>query len=141
MTVKELSQLYWLQREIDLDMKRLRELEAAAASPKGQKVDDMPRSPGHDDALARMVAEIVDLQAIIEAKRQKCIRERNRLERYISGIDDSLTRQVFLYRFVDGLSWIDVASRITCDSGKDHTEYAVKKRCYRYLREQNKKNQ
>ena len=139
MTVKELSQLYWLTREIETDKERLKELEAMASAPKSPKYDGMPHAPGYGDALARLVVEIVDLEAIIAAKQQQCIHERSRLERYITEIDDSLTRQIFSCRFVDGLSWMDVASRITQETGKDYTDYAVKKRCYRYLQEQNKK--
>ena len=40
MTKKELSQLYWLNREIEMGMERLRELEAMASArrPKGWTV-------------------------------------------------------------------------------------------------------
>lgn len=133
MTVKELSQLYWLNREIEMDMERLRQLEAAASAPKAQKIDGMPRSPGYGDTLARMVAEIVDLKAIIAAKQQQCIHERSRLERYIAGIPDSLTRQIFTLRFINGLTWYQVAMHIG-----GNTEDSVKKVCYRYLDKENK---
>lgn len=129
MTIKELSQLYWLNREIEEDKRRLDELEAMTTSPKSPKYDGMPHAPGYGDALARCVAEIVDLKAIISAKQQQCIYERNRLERYISSIPDSLTRQIFTYRFVNGLSWWQVAYSI----GGGNTEASVKMTCYRYL--------
>ena len=112
MTKKELSQLYWLNREIEMDTGRLRELEAMVSSPKAQKLDGTPHTAGYGDALARCVAEIVGLKAIIAAKQQQCIYERNRLERYIAGIPDSLTRQIFTLRFINGLSWYQVAAHI-----------------------------
>ena len=68
MTIKELSQLYWLNREIEEDKRRLDELEAMTTSPKSPKYDGMPHAPGYSDTLARCVAEIVDLKAIIAAK-------------------------------------------------------------------------
>ncbi len=129
MTKKELSQLYWLNREIEMDTERLKELEEKAAAPKAQKLDGMPHNSGYGDALARMVADIVDLKAIIAAKQQQCIHERSRLERYIADIPDSLTRQVFALRFINGLSWAQVAANV----GGGNSEAAVKKRCYRYL--------
>ena len=129
MTKKELYQLYWLNREIEMDMKRLQELEAVASAPKAQKIDGMPRSPGYDDVLARMVAEIVDMKAIIAAKQQQCIHERSRLERYIADIPDSLTRQIFTLRFINGLSWYQVAMHI----GGGNTEDSVRMACNRYL--------
>ena len=133
MTKKELSQLYWLNREIEMDMERLRELESMASSPKAQKLDGMPHSSGYGDALARLVAEIVDLKAIIAAKQQQCIHERSRLERYIADIPDSLTRQIFTLRFVNGLTWYQVAMHI----GGGNTEDSVRKTCDRYLAAQN----
>lgn len=130
MTVKELSQLYWLNREIEEDKRRLEELEAMASSPNSPKLDGIPHTPGHGDALARCVAEIVDLKAIIAAKQLQCIHERNRLERYISDIPDSLTRQIFALRFINGLTWFQTAMHI----GGGNTEDSVRQRVYRYLK-------
>lgn len=130
MTVKELSQLYWLNREIEEDKRRLDELEAMASSPKSPNYDGMPHPPGYSDTLSRCVAEIVDLKAIIAAKQLQCIHERNRLERYISGIPDSLTRQIFALRFINGLTWYQTAMHI----GGGNTEDSVRQRVYRYLK-------
>jgi hypothetical protein len=129
MTIKELSQLYHLNREIEMDKRRLDELELLASSPKAQNLDGMPHAPGYGDALARCVAEIVDLKAIISAKQQQCIYERNRLERYISSIPDSLTRQIFALRFINGLNWHQTAMHV----GGGNTDESVRKRVYRYL--------
>ena len=110
MTLKELSQLYYLNREIEMDQRRIDELRAKAESvspPLG-----MPHNQNRESKIERYVADIVDLTAIIAAKQQQCIHERNRLERYIAEIEDSLTRQIFTYRFVNGLGWEDVASNI-----------------------------
>lgn len=65
----------------------------------------MPHAPGVTDKVGEYAAEIADLRGIIEAKHQQCLYERSRLERYISSIDDSLLRQIFTYRFVNGLPW------------------------------------
>lgn len=130
MTKKDLSQLYWLKLEIEEDRRRLDELEAIAASPASPKYDGMPHVPGAGDGMARMAAEIADLKAIISAKQQLCIHERNRLERYISGISDSLTRQIFTYRFVKGLSWHQAAARVG-----GNTADSVRMRVNRYLEE------
>ena len=128
MTKKELSQLYWLRREIEEDRRRLDELEAIAASPASPRYDGMPHAPGTGDGMARMAAEIAELKALIAAKQQQCIHERNRLERYISGISDSLTRQIFTLRFVKGLSWWQVAARVG-----GNTADSVRKAVDRYL--------
>ena len=130
MTVKELSQLYWLNREIEADKRRLEELESMVSSPKTQIIKGMPRTSGCGDSMARRVADIIDLKAIISAKQQQCVYERNRLERYINSIPDSLTRQIFSLRFINGLSWIQTAMSI----GGGNTEDGVRKRVYRYIK-------
>lgn len=108
MTVRELSQLYYLRREIELDKARLRALregaEIGAAAMTG-----MPKKGGKSDLVGNAAAEIADLEALIEAKIVQCVYERRRLERYIAAIPDSITRQVFTLRFVEGRSWNQVA--------------------------------
>lgn len=87
----------------------------------------MPHSPNPESALERCIAEITDLEAIIQAKIGQRIYERSRLERYISDIPDSLTRQIFTLRFIEGLTWEDVADKIGSSS------YSVKHICYRFI--------
>ena len=128
MTLKELSQLYYLNREIEMDQRRLRELEAKAL-PGAQVLTGMPHGSNVADIVGRYAAEIADLRGIIEAKHQQCLYERSRLERYIADIDDSLLRQVFTYRFVNGLPWLQVAACI----GGGNTADSVRMACYRYL--------
>lgn len=129
MTLKELSQLYYLNREIEMDRRRLEELRAKSESPGSPRFDGMPRIKSTISKVERYAEEIADLEAIIAAKQQQCIHERNRLERYINDIDDSLTRQIFTFRFVNGLPWPQVAAHI----GGNNTEKSVSKACYRYL--------
>lgn len=128
MTLKELSQLYYLKREIEMDQRRLRELDAKAM-PGAQVITGMPHGSNVADIVGRYAVEIADLRGIIEAKQQQCIHERNRLERYIAGIDDSLLRQIFTYRFVNGLPWGQVAACI----GGGNTVDSVRMACYRYV--------
>ena len=130
MTLKELSQLYYLNREIKADQKRLDELNDLMGAPSSPPLSDMPRAPHSTKSkVERLAAEIVDLQAIIAARQIQCIHERARLERWISDIPDSLTRQIFLRRFVDCMSWRRVADCV----GGGNTEGSVRMICYRYL--------
>lgn len=129
MTLKELSQLYYLNREIEMDKRRLQELEVKAL-PGAQVITGMPHAPGVTDKVGEYAAEIADLRGIIEAKHQQCLYERSRLERYISSIDDSLLRQIFTYRFVNGLPWQQVAACI----GGSNTADGVRMMCNRYIK-------
>lgn len=130
MTIKELSQLYWLNREIEYDQQRLKELESKAGSPASPKLDGMPKAGTvQGSRLEALASEIIDLQAIIAAKQIQCIHERQRLERYIATVPDSLTRMIMTFRFVNGLPWAQVAYSV----GGGNTEESVKKRVYRYI--------
>ncbi len=111
MTLKELSQLYYLKREIAMDRERLAELEQKAL-PGAQVMSGMPASPNVGDKLAKYAVEIADLRAVIEEKCRRCLAEQQRLEKYIAGIEDSFIRQIFTCRFVDGLTWQQVAQKL-----------------------------
>lgn len=128
MTLKELSQLYYLNREIEMDKRRLEELEAKAVSC-SPNLTGMPHGSGVSDRVGDYAAEIADLRGIIEAKHQQCLYERSRLERYIASIDDSNLRQIFTYRFINGLPWRQVAACI----GGNNTEDSCRKAVKRYL--------
>lgn len=133
MTIKELSQLYYLNREIERDRERLSILRSKASSMGASGFDGLPKSGCLGGRLEQCIAEIVDLEVIIQAKITQCLHERNRLERYISDIPDSITRQVFQLRFVSGLPWAQIALSI----GGGNTEEGVRKRVYRYLKQKN----
>ena len=69
MTIKELSQLYYLNREIEDCRKRLKELEAQRGLS-AVMIDDMPHGQGPAESrVEQLAAEIVDLKAIIHAKK------------------------------------------------------------------------
>ena len=128
MTIRELSQLYYLNREIAQEQARIRELRDAATGTTA-KISGMPYVGGISDKTA-IAAAIADSQAIIDAKVQLCVVEYNRLVRYIAGIDDSLVRQIISLRFINGMTWHQVAKHI----GGGNTEESVKKACYRFIR-------
>ena len=129
MTIRELSQLYHLNREVEMEQQRLESLRAKAESATTQ-LTGMPGAHNAGSKVEYYGSEIVDLEGIILAKRQQCIHERNRLERYINDIDDSLTRQIFRLRFINGLGWEQVAACI----GGNNTDKSVSKRCYTYIK-------
>ena len=130
MNKKELSQLYSLNKEIEQEKKRLADLEAAEAGS-AVNIKGLPHIGIVSDKTA-IAAESADCKAVIEAKAQACIAEYHRLNRYIDTVDDSLMREILTLRFVEGLSWEDVAYNL---GGKNKAE-SVKKRCFRFLKKE-----
>lgn len=128
MTIKELSKLYWLNREIERDKARLEELYTKAISS-SQTITGMPHVPGITDKVGRYSGEIADLRGIIEANIQRCFYELNRLNRYIDNVDDPQMRMILSLRFVNGLPWQQVAASI----GGSNTADSVRMMCKRFL--------
>lgn len=129
MTNKELSQLYYLNKEIKQLESKLMELETTAYKATSN-LTGMPGSGKCSDKVGRYAAEIADLKALINLNIEKCWHEKRRLERYIQSIDDSLIRQIFFLRYIELKKWEDVAASL----GGNNTENSVKQIHSRYLR-------
>lgn len=129
MTLKELSQLYYLNREIEDLKNKISELEAKATDT-SVKITGMPHGAGAGDKIGRAVAELDYYKAKLTNRLEQCRIELVRLNDYISACPDSLTRQILTYRFVNGLSW----NRVAASVGMSATEYAVKHIAYRYIK-------
>ncbi len=52
------------------------------------------------------------LRKVLVERKVKCEQLKIKIEEFISDIPDSITRQVFQYRYIDGLGWQAIAYRI-----------------------------
>lgn len=110
MTIKELSQLYWLKLEIKKDQERLDALRDRTENISSSLSGTGGINSGFQTPMIeKNIAEIIDLEAIISAKQLQCRHEQSRLERYISDIPDSYTRYLFTLRFIEGKSYPQIA--------------------------------
>ena len=116
MTYDDLYQLRDLEREIKRYDQRIDELRAQRTAINAPAFDRGPSgrndSPGRESKIERLTAEIIDLEELLRLSREKRVIEKQRLERYISQVDDSLTRQVMELRFNAQLSWNQIAARM-----------------------------
>lgn len=126
MTAKELSQLYWLNREIEQEKQRLAELEAAATNT-ASKITGLPHVTGISDKTG-IAAQIADAKNIIQKKTKLSVIEYSRLNRYIEGVEDSYIRNIMVKRHVKMMSWPEIAGELNT------TEGSVKMAYWRYLR-------
>jgi hypothetical protein len=131
MTIKELSQLYWLHREIEDMQRRLDETESRAQSPSGPNLSGMPSGGAGSSKVESGAIECASLRSSIEQAQQRYIAEQTKLLKYIDSIPDSRTRQIFRARFFDYESWAEVAQII----GKGATASSVRKACQRYVQD------
>ncbi|WP_346866635.1 MULTISPECIES: hypothetical protein [unclassified Clostridium] len=112
MTKQELSQLYYLNREIEHLKDRITELECIATSSTS-RITGMPHATDISDKVGKYAAEIADLKELLDLNLKKCFYELNRLNRYIESIDDSQIRMILSLRYINGLSWEQVAASIS----------------------------
>ena len=128
MNKKELSQLYYLNREIEEQKRRLEELRCEAESCTS-RITGLPHAPKSFDRLSKYAAEIADLRGLIEQKKKKCFYELNRLIRFIDAVEDSQMRMILSLRYINGLTWQQIAFSI----GGYNSSDGIRKAHDRYL--------
>jgi hypothetical protein len=128
MNKKELSQLYYLNREIEEQKRRLEELRCQAESCTS-RITGLPHAPTNFDRISKYAAEIADLRGLIDLNIKKCFYELNRLIRFIDAVDDSQMRMILSLRYINGLPWQQIAYSI----GGYNSSDGIRKAHDRYL--------
>ena len=127
MTLYELNEHRNIVEQWRKAQEQLTELEAKELG--AASYDGMPHGTtvgNKTESLALMLArnrEKVDEWERIKDSSQK------RVLKYIDTIDDVLTFNIFVYRFIECLDWKDVAAQVKGGNTVD----SVKSICYRYL--------
>ncbi|MBE7053731.1 MAG: hypothetical protein E7391_05580 [Ruminococcaceae bacterium] len=96
MDISCLSQLNYLDKEIRMLTDKINKLNERK-SKKGIGFD------------AECEDEIVYLTDLIKNRRKKCLLDQRRIENFISTISDSQMRMIISLRYINGLSWQQVA--------------------------------
>ena len=121
----DFKQLFYLNREIarlKLEIEDIRTRRGERCTQRYENMD-MPRGTGVSDKVGESAADIVEINEVISDALQKREWEKARLMQLIQTIPDAETRDIFIYRYYDGLSWSKVAKKMnsTVDAvrGKD----------------------
>ena len=111
MTREEVSQIYYLNREIKKLQRKLDEMRCGGLQ--SPKIDGMPRTPGRTgDPTGRKGTAEADLQTQIEGLLHEVKKKQREIFEYIGSVDDSLIRMIIIFRCVDLCTWEEVASNI-----------------------------
>lgn len=133
MKVQDLKQLIYLNKEIEYKQNMIIELETRATHIT-QTINDMPGGNKKSDKVADNVAEITDIKLELELQKRRANRELRKLVDFVNTIEDSQLRLIFSYRYINNLTWRQIALHI----GGGNTEYGVKMKHNRYLRKVNR---
>ena len=120
-TKEELSQIYYLNKELRMWQKELESLECQSLL-RGQQLTGMPFVSGTADKTGDFATTIADIKNIIIGKQAEIQIQKKKIMTYIEQIEDSCMRQIIFYRCVSCMSWNNVAQEI----GGNNTEDSVR---------------
>lgn len=111
MNKKQLKQLRFLYQEINMIQEKINSLqiESAAVSasdrewPYCKHTEIITGLPSLEDQRKRRK---------LEQRKAKCRQQVEQIEAYIYHVEDSLIRQLLIYRYVEGLRWNDIAAKM-----------------------------
>ncbi len=114
LTEKELNQLHWINKEIQVLKKQKEELESRSLI-KGQDLNGMPHVSGTSDKTANAALAIREIEELYEIKLRELFLVRGRIERYINTIEDSETRLIIRLRCINNMNWDEIGWEIGMD--------------------------
>lgn len=109
MTIKELSNLFYLEKEIDKLQEELEEIGEIGSST----IDSSPKTKKISKKVEQIVLKKCNLMELIVKSQIKCIEERCKIENYIRSITDPKIRLIIRLRFIDFKNWYEIADEIT----------------------------
>ena len=111
MTKHDLQQVRFLASEVRILRERLKVMEAQIGC--GALVQDgMPKGNKIGRPVENQAIRIAETITLIQTHEQEIQALRDEVWRFVSGLDDSLLRQIIILRFIDGKSWQKVADVI-----------------------------
>lgn len=128
-TKEELSQIYYLNKELRMWQKELENLECQSLL-RGQQLTGMPFVSGTSDKTGDIATTMADIKSIIIGKQKEIQIQKKKIMTYIEQIEDSYMRQIIFYRCVSCMSWNSVAQEI----GGNNTEDSVKQAFHRFFK-------
>lgn len=132
MTRKQLSQIFYLEKEQKMWEEKLREIEAESLI-KGQVLSGMPFANTNEtsDKVMEYAIRKQAIIGIIDDIKIKIAKQKEEIYSYIVLIEDSLLRQIVTYRCVSCMTWEQVAMQIgggnTSDSVRKTYERSIPK--------------
>lgn len=129
MTEKQLSRYYYLKKDIkDLEI-RINEIKETGGISGIQYKDDVGKGSGIHKSIQD---KLTDLMSILLEKRVSALEEYLKIEDFINTIEDNEIKLIIKYRFMDRMSWKEVADRL-CGDTKCTTSDAPRKKLKRFL--------
>lgn len=127
MSVEELSQIYYINKEIkslQMELAQLRQKNFY----KPNVITDMPRGGEHEEQNLEYVNDVMMLEDLINYSLRKLQYERKKIDDFLNSIEDGELRLIMRLRAVNNMSWEDIGEEV----GKDRR--TVSRKFYNYFR-------
>lgn len=115
----------YIDRKHELEQidRQIEQLRATIEAPRSQAMDGMPKGSGGGDAMAAIVAELVDLQRKYEAKRLQLVQAQKEVEDLIDSLEP-LERRLMRCRYIEGKFWEEVCVELNYSWAQVHRHHS-----------------
>lgn len=103
---------YQKAQHIGADIARLR---MRYAYPSAIQYSDMPAGAGGPRDLSDYMAKVDKLERDLSRQMDECIRIEVQIRRDIDMLEDEREREILRLKYIDGMTWEQVARSIPCD--------------------------
>lgn len=110
MTKRELSKYYYLSLEIKDLEDRIEVLNETSIG--SSKITGMPIAHTNESPIEKRVELIIRLKDKLEKRKCRALEEMDKIEQYLSTIEDIETRLIFYKRYLDCKSWEEIADEM-----------------------------
>lgn len=114
MTIKELSRYHNVKAEIQQIKDNIEEIETTIIG--SSKITGMPSAnANNNNPTEKTVIKLTKLKQNLENKKDKLLDELDRIETFLSTVEDGEIRIIIRKRFLEGKTWQEVSKDIITD--------------------------
>ncbi len=94
-----------------------------------KEIRNLERATGHVKKRTELHRDLQKKKSLMEKKRTELLQLENEAEEYIRSIDDNNLKRIIKYRYMDDLSWQQVAAQM----GYRYSEESCRKKVERFM--------
>lgn len=110
-TKEELKNHYNLVREIQDLQEEIKQLQSVSKTASAVQYGSAGGNTGNSDTIGAKLAKLNDLMEYYVLKVEESLEQRERIEKEIESLPVN-ERRLMRYRYIDGLDWVHVASKL-----------------------------
>ncbi len=114
MTVEEISNIYYINKEIEHIQRELYDLKTKNFY-KSNVLTGMPKGNSERDIFSDYAEDIKTLEDMLHYSLKKLQTERKKIEKFLSSIEDVELRLIIRLRAVNNMNWEEIGAQLKMD--------------------------